>query len=262
MKLSMKTITRTLILFIFTLFIGIQSATAKYVIAIDAGHGGKDSGAVGKNRLYEKTVTLSVARKLENLLRKDPQFTPVLTRTNDHFISVSQRSEIARRKKADLLISVHADAAPNRSASGASVWVLSNKRADTELGRWLEQHEKQSELLGGAGSALANESNQFLSQAVLDLQFAYAQRMGYTLAENILRQMRGVTRLHKSSPEHASLGVLRSPDIPSVLVEVGFISNVSEESLMKTQAHQNKIAQAIYHGIKQYFRANPTQKKG
>nr|WP_081298382.1 N-acetylmuramoyl-L-alanine amidase [Gilliamella apicola] len=230
---------------------------AKVVIAVDAGHGGKDAGAIGQNKLYEKTVTLSIAKKLINLLNKDPSFKGVLTRTSDNFISVFQRSEIARKNKANLLISIHADAAPNRSATGASVWVLSTKRADTELGRWIEQDEKQSQLLGGAGDALSDDHDPHLSQAVLDLQFSYSQRVGYELATQVLKEMNGTIKLHKRKPEHASLGVLRSPDIPSILVEVGFISNESEESLLNSNAHQDKIAKAIYQGIKNYVKQNP-----
>jgi N-acetylmuramoyl-L-alanine amidase len=230
---------------------------SKVVIAVDAGHGGKDSGAIGKNKLYEKTVTLSIAKKVINLLNKDPHFKGVLTRNSDNFISVSRRSEIARENKANLLISIHADAAPNRSATGASLWVLSTKRADSELGRWLEQDEKQSQLLGGAGDALSDDHNPHLSQAVLDLQFSYSQRVGYELAMQVLKEMTGTIKLHKRMPEHASLGVLRSPDIPSILIEVGFISNESEEKLLASNAHQDKIAKAIYQGVKNYVRQNP-----
>ncbi|MCO6537087.1 MAG: N-acetylmuramoyl-L-alanine amidase [Gilliamella sp.] len=246
---------------LFTFFILLllcsSAYAAKVVIAVDAGHGGKDSGAIGKNKLYEKTVTLSIAKKLTNLLNKDPNFKGVLTRSSDNFISVSQRSEIARKNKANLLVSVHADAAPNRNATGASIWVLSTKRADTELGRWLEQDEKQSQLLGGAGDALSDDHDPHLSQAVLDLQFSYSQRVGYELAKQVLKEMKGITKLHKSAPEHASLGVLRSPDIPSILVEVGFISNEGEERLLSSNAHQDKIAKAIYQGIKNYVKQNP-----
>ncbi|MCO6540152.1 MAG: N-acetylmuramoyl-L-alanine amidase [Gilliamella sp.] len=246
---------------LFTFFILLllcsSAYAAKVVIAVDAGHGGKDSGAIGKNKLYEKTVTLSIAKKLTNLLNKDPNFKGVLTRSSDNFISVSQRSEIARKNKANLLVSVHADAAPNRNATGASIWVLSTKRADTELGRWLEQDEKQSQLLGGAGDALSDDHDPHLSQAVLDLQFSYSQRVGYELAKQVLKEMKGITKLHKSAPEHASLGVLRSPDIPSILVEVGFISNEGEERLLSSNTHQDKIAKAIYQGIKNYVKQNP-----
>lgn len=257
----MKNIIKTILL-LFVALLMCSQVNGKVIIAIDAGHGGKDSGAVGQNKLYEKTVTLSIAKKLITLINKDSALKAVATRSTDSYISVFQRSEIARKYKADLLISIHADAAPNRSAKGASVWVLSTKRADTELGRWIEQHEKQSELLGGAGDALSgDDSNPFLSQAILDLQFSNSQRVGYGLASDVLKEMSSVVTLHKRIPEHASLGVLRSPDIPSILVEVGFISNVSEEKLLKSDAHQNKIAQAIYKGLKNYIKDNPIHKE-
>ncbi|WVD64227.1 N-acetylmuramoyl-L-alanine amidase [Utexia brackfieldae] len=258
MKCGCKLIlTIVMILFVVSP-VAYAAVRTKVVVAIDAGHGGKDSGAVGPNKLYEKNVTLAVAKKLSALMAKDALFKPVLTRSMDKYISVPERSEIARKYKADLLISIHADAAPSRAASGASIWVLSTKRADTELGRWIEQHEKQSQLLGGAGDALAGEdSNPYLSQAILDLQFSNSQRVGYSLAQAILQEMKAVTKLHKSTPEHASLGVLRSPDIPSVLIEVGFISNVGEEKLLRSNAHQDKIARAIYLGVKDYVKKNP-----
>lgn len=240
-----------------------NTRSEKIVIAIDAGHGGKDSGAVGLNGLQEKTVTLAIARKLKALLDNDPNFQGVLTRDGDYFISVMGRSDVARNKNAHLLISIHADAAPNRSATGASVWVLSNRRANSEMGRWLEQHEKQSELLGGAGDVLANsESNPYLSQAVLDLQFGHSQRVGYDVAVKVISEMRRIGSLHKRSPEHASLGVLRSPDIPSLLVETGFISNTGEERLLGSAAFQDKLAQAIYKGVRSYFLAHPLESSG
>ncbi|SFN34351.1 N-acetylmuramoyl-L-alanine amidase [Xenorhabdus japonica] len=229
------------------------------VIAIDAGHGGQDPGAIGQRGLREKNVTNSVARKLEALLRNDPMFTPVLTRNGDYFVSVAGRSEVARKHKANMLVSIHADAAPNHSARGASVWVLSNRRANSELGNWLEQHEKQSELLGGAGNALANGTDPYLSQAVLDLQFGHSQRVGYDVAMQVLNQLSKIGSLHKRTPEHASLGVLRSPDIPSILVETGFISNLSEEGLLGSNQYQEKLAQAIHLGLRHYFLANPLQ---
>lgn len=255
----MRGLTKIFTVLMLVSFIFNMAYAQKLVIAIDAGHGGKDSGAVGPNKLYEKDVTLAISQKLADLMRRDHSMKPVLTRTSDKYISVFQRSEIARQHKAALLISIHADAAPVKSASGISAWVLSTKRADTELGRWLEKHEKQSQLLGGAGDVLSGEgSNPYLSQAILDLQFSYSQRASYDLAKAILKEMRHVGKLHKSRPEHASLGVLRSPDIPSVLVEVGFISNVHEEKLLKSKAHQDKIAKAIYSGVQNYLKQNPT----
>lgn len=230
------------------------------VVAIDAGHGGQDPGAIGPGGTKEKNVTISIARKLRSLLNDDPMFKGVLTRDGDYFISVMGRSDVARKQNANILVSIHADAAPNRDATGASVWVLSNRRANSEMAGWLEQHEKQSELLGGAGDVLANsQSDPYLSQAVLDLQFGHSQRVGYDVATKVLSQMQRVGSLHKRRPEHASLGVLRSPDIPSVLVETGFISNNSEERLLDSDDYQQKIAQAIYQGLRDYFQTHPLQ---
>ncbi|CQI89398.1 N-acetylmuramoyl-L-alanine amidase [Yersinia rohdei] len=234
--------------------------STQVVVAIDAGHGGQDPGAIGQNGLQEKSVTLAIARRLEALLNSDQMFKPVLTRNGDYFISVMGRSDVARKQSANVLVSIHADAAPNRSATGASVWVLSNRRANSEMGSWLEQHEKQSELLGGAGDVLANTaSDPYLSQAVLDLQFGHSQRVGYDVATKVLRELQSIGDIHKRRPEHASLGVLRSPDIPSLLVETGFISNSTEERLLGSSAYQEKIAQAIYKGLRSYFLAHPLQ---
>ncbi|MDF7648128.1 N-acetylmuramoyl-L-alanine amidase AmiB [Pantoea sp. Acro-805] len=239
---------------------GAVSRNEAVIVAIDAGHGGQDPGASGQHGLHEKNVTIAIARKLKALMDQDPMFKPVLTRNGDYFISVMGRSEVARKENANLLVSIHADAAPNHSATGASVWVLSNRRANNEMANWLEQKEKQSELLGGAGDLLANsQADPYLSQAVLDLQFGHSQRVGYDVAVKVLQQLRGVTPLHKRLPEHASLGVLRSPDIPSLLVETGFISNAAEERLLGSSAYQEKIAQSIYKGLRNYFLAHPLQ---
>ncbi|MTD41262.1 N-acetylmuramoyl-L-alanine amidase AmiB [Erwinia sp. CPCC 100877] len=230
------------------------------IVAIDAGHGGQDPGAIGQNGTREKNVTLAISRKLKNLLNDDPQFKGVLTRDGDYFISVMGRSDVARRHNANLLVSIHADAAPNRQARGASIWVLSNRRANSEMASWLEQHEKQSELLGGAGDVLANsQADPYLSQAVLDLQFGHSQRVGYDVARSVLSQLEGIGQIHKVRPQHASLGVLRAPDIPSLLVETGFISNSSEERLLGSDSYQQRIANAIYQGLRDYFQAHPLQ---
>jgi len=232
----------------------------KVIIAIDAGHGGQDPGAIGPGGTREKNVTIAIARKLRTLLNSDPMFKGVLTRDGDYFISVMGRSDVARKQNANFLVSIHADAAPNRSATGASVWVLSNRRANSEMANWLEEHEKQSELLGGAGDVLANsQADPYLSQAVLDLQFGHSQRVGYDVATNVLSQLDGIGSLHKRRPEHASLGVLRSPDIPSILVETGFISNNGEERLLGSDSYQQQIAEAIYNGLRKYFDAHPLQ---
>ena len=236
------------------------AGSGQVVVAIDAGHGGQDPGAIGQGGTREKNVTIAIARKLRTLLNADPMFKGVLTRDGDYFISVMGRSDVARKQNANVLVSIHADAAPNRQAKGASVWVLSNRRANSEMAGWLEQHEKQSELLGGAGDVLANsDADKYLSQAVLDLQFGHSQRVGYDVATKVLSEMQRVGSLHKRRPEHASLGVLRSPDIPSLLVETGFISNSSEERLLASDDYQQQIAAAIYKGLRNYFLAHPLQ---
>lgn len=217
----------------------------KIIIAIDAGHGGQDPGAIGPGGTREKNVTIAIARKLRTLLNNDPMFKGVLTRDGDYFISVMGRSDVARKQNANFLVSIHADAAPNRSATGASVWVLSNRRANSEMASWLEQHEKQSD--------------PYLSQAVLDLQFGHSQRVGYDVATSMINQLQRIGEIHKRRPEHASLGVLRSPDIPSVLVETGFISNNSEERLLASDDYQQQLAEAIYKGLRNYFLAHPMQ---
>lgn len=230
------------------------------IVAIDAGHGGQDPGAIGQNGLKEKNVTIAIARKLQKLLNSDRMFKAVMTRNGDYYVSVMGRSEVARKDNANLLVSIHADSAPSHSATGASVWVLSNRRANSEMAGWLEQREKQSELLGGAGDLLANnQADPYFSQAVLDLQFGHSQRVGYDVAVKVIQQLRSVTPMHKNLPEHASLGVLRSPDIPSLLVETGFISNKKEEKLLGSSAYQDKIAKAIYRGLRNYFKAHPMQ---
>ncbi len=237
-----------------------SSSSTRIVVAIDAGHGGQDPGAIGRNGLKEKNITIAIARRLQELLNDNPKFNSVLTRNGDYFISVMGRSDMARKQGANVLVSIHADAAPNSSINGTSVWVLSNRRANNEMANWLEQHEKQSELLGGAGDMLANsQADPYLSQAVLDLQFGHSQRVGYDIAMEVLQNLQYVGSLHKNRPEYASLGVLRSPDIPSLLVETGFITNNTGERLLGSASYQNKIAMAIYNGLSNYFLAHPLQ---
>ena len=242
---------------IFSLISTTVFAAPQWTIAIDPGHGGKDPGAIGKNLgIYEKNVTLSIARELKALLDKDPNFKGVLTRSSDYYISVPERSEIARKYKANFLVSIHADSSLNADQRGASVWVLSNRRANDEMGQWLEDDEKRSELLGGAGKVLSNNNDKYLDQTVLDLQFGHSQRTGYELGNSILRRFARVTSLSRSTPQHASLGVLRSPDIPSVLVEAGFLSNMEEEQKLNTIAYRRRIAYMIYEGLVAYRNGN------
>ena len=246
------------IFLIFTALLSLSVQAQPWTIAIDPGHGGKDPGAISRNlRLYEKNITIAIARELKGFLDKDPNFRAVLTRTGDYYISVPERSEIARHKQANYLVSIHADSSENPELRGASVWVLSNRRANDEMGQWLEDHEKQSELLGGAGNVLSGHSNEkYLNQTVLDLQFGHSQRVGYELGNAILRNFAKITTLSRNNPQHASLGVLRSPDIPSVLVETGFLSNAEEEAKLSTPSYRRRIAYIIYQGIVDYRKRN------
>lgn len=230
------------------------------VIAIDPGHGGEDPGSIGPRRTYEKRVTLAVSQKLAALIDREPGMRAVLTRRGDYFVDLNKRSEIARKAKADLLVSVHADSFHNSTPRGASVWVLSTNRANREMGSWLEKQEKQGELLGGVGKVLAeSDPNPYLAQTFLDLSMDKSRAEGYDVSRQILRSMGKVAKLHKKAPEHASLAVLKAPDIPSVLVETGFISNHAEEKLLATPAYQDKLARAIFEGIRNYYRAHPTK---
>lgn len=226
------------------------ASQAKMVVVIDAGHGGKDPGAIGTSGIREKNVTLAISKELKALLDADPNFKAVMTRKGDYFIQLPDRTEIARKNKANYLVSIHADSSPTSSSmKGASVWVLSNQRASDEMGKWLEDHEKQSELLGGAGSVLSNTNERYLNQTVLDLQFSHSQRSGYELGKAVLSKLSNAVAVSKSNPQHASLSVLRSPDITSILVETGYLSNPTEEKLLATSSYQRKVAQAIYNGL-------------
>lgn len=237
------------------------AGNADIVVAIDAGHGGEDPGSIGPTKKYEKHATLSISRKLANQINAIPGMKAVLTRNGDYFVNLNKRSNIARKNKAHLLVSVHADAFRSPQPRGGSVFVLNTRRANSEIGRWVENHEQQSELLGGAGEVLAkNSSDKNISQTLLDLQFSHSQKEGYKVATKILKEMgRAGIRLHKKEPVNASLAVLKSPDIPSVLVETGFISNPTEEKLLFQRSHQDKLARALAKAIVQYFEANPPE---
>lgn len=230
------------------------------IVAVDPGHGGEDPGSIGPGHRFEKNVTISVAKKLADLINQVPGMKAILTRSGDYYVSLNKRTEIAREQKAHLLVSIHADAFNSPGPRGASVFVLNTRRANTEIARWVENHEEQSELLGGAGAVLAkNNSDKNISQTLLDLQFSHSQKEGYTLASDIISQLSKVAYLHRSKPVNASLAVLKSPDIPSVLIETGFISNPSEEKLLFQRSHQDKLARAIATAVVQYFKDNPPE---
>lgn len=231
------------------------------IVAIDPGHGGQDPGSIGPTGKYEKNSTLAIAKKVvDDLNKKTPNIHAVLTRTSDYYVNLNERSEIARKNKALLLVSIHADSYTTSGPRGASVFVLSTRRANTEIGRWVVKKEEQSELLGGGGLLLSKNANdKNVSQTVLDLQFSHSQTEGNKLALHVISQLRQVTRMHTTKPVYASLAVLKSPDIPSILVETGFISNPEEEKLLFQNYHQNRLANAISVAIQQYFKDNPPE---
>ncbi len=230
------------------------------VVAVDAGHGGEDPGSVGYNGSYEKNVTLSLAKLVAELINKEPGMRAVLTRTGDYHVDVNKRPKLARNHKADLFVSIHADAFTSPQPHGASVWVLSMRRANTELGRWMERSEQHSQLLGGVAQVIQDTPNErYLTQALLDMSMDHSVSTSYEIGRDILGQLKKVTKLHKKHPQAASLGVLTSPDIPSVLVEAGFMSNPTEEKNLNWLAHRKKLAHAIADGIKGYFKASPPQ---
>ncbi|QDE32545.1 MULTISPECIES: N-acetylmuramoyl-L-alanine amidase [Shewanella] len=228
------------------------------VVAIDAGHGGEDPGSIGPSGIHEKRVVLEIAKRLARKINSISGMRAVMTRSGDYFVNLNKRSELARNSKADLLISIHADAFTSPQPNGASVWVLSMRRANSEIGRWLEQKEKHSELLGGAGEIIQNtDSEQYLAMTLLDMSMNSSMAISHSIAGDILRDLRTITHLHKRNPESASFAVLKSPDIPSILVETGFISNPNEERLLSNGNHQEKLANAIYKGVLRYFESNP-----
>ncbi|MBB1268297.1 N-acetylmuramoyl-L-alanine amidase [Shewanella sp. SR44-3] len=227
------------------------------VIAIDAGHGGEDPGSIGPSGIHEKRVVLEIANRLAAKINQTPGMRAVMTRRGDYFVNLNKRSELARTSKADLLISIHADAFTSPKPQGASVWVLSMRRANSEIGRWLEQKEKHSELLGGAGEIIQNtDSEQYLAMTLLDMSMNSSMAISHAIAGDILKDLNSVTKLHKHKPEAASFAVLKSPDIPSILVETGFISNPYEERQLKSGVYQDKLARAIHSGVLRYFASN------
>ncbi|MCF7497113.1 N-acetylmuramoyl-L-alanine amidase [Vibrio sp. L5-1] len=230
------------------------------LIVIDPGHGGEDPGSIGPSRKYEKNATLSISRKLAAQLNAVPGIKTRMTRNADYFVNLNRRVAIARENEAHLFISIHADAFTTPQPRGGSVFVLNTRRANTEISRWIENKEKQSELLGGSGAAFTgNIDDKNVNQTLLDLQFSHSQKEGYKLATAILSEMGKVAKLHNSKPINTSLAVLRSPQIPSVLVETGFISNPTEEKLLFQRSHQDKLARAVTKAVVKYLKANPPE---
>ncbi len=220
------------------------------VVVIDAGHGGEDPGALGPGRVREKDVVLSIARELQALLRKEEGFTSHLTRTGDYYIGLRQRTQLARKHNADLFVSIHADAFHRPEASGASVFAISQRGATSETARWLAERENSSDLIGGVGGVSLDDKDNVLAGVLLDLSMTASLNASLAIGDQVLQSMGGVAKLHKPL-------VLKSPDIPSLLVETGFISNPVEAARLKDKSYQRRMAQAIYKGIKAYFADTP-----
>ena len=227
------------------------------IIGIDAGHGGEDPGSIGNKGTYEKRVTLAIAKKLKKLIDKEKGLKAVMIRSGDYYIPVGKRSEIARKNRVDFLVSIHADAFRTSQPSGGSVWVVSNRRVESELAKWLRNREKNSELLGGGGGVIKNTTDDNLAQTLADMNKEHSLEVSLGAASSVIRQMKRITKMHKKLPQHGNLGVLKSSDIPSILVETGFISNHREEQNLISSRHQQKLANAIFNGVKNHFMSQP-----
>jgi N-acetylmuramoyl-L-alanine amidase len=232
----------------------IQSDNRDVVIAIDAGHGGEDPGAIGKSRSREKDVVLAIARELKKTIDARPGMKGVLIRTGDYYIPLRARFEKARKHRADLFVSIHADAFKNRKVSGSSVFVLSSKGASSEFARRLAASENSSDLVGGV---TLKDKDDMLASVLLDLSQSATMEASNAVADSVFGAMRSVGKTHKNHVEHANFMVLKSPDVPSILVETAFISNPKEEKRLKDPNWQRRTAKAITDGIQDYFYMSP-----
>ena len=224
------------------------------IIAIDAGHGGDDPGAIGKNGTREKDVVLAIARALAQRIDAEPGMRAVLTRNGDYFVPLRDRMSRARAQQADLFVSIHADSIRDRSVDGSSVYILSQRGATTEAARWLAERENASDLIGGV--SLENKGD-VLASVLLDLSQTASLTASHTAAEHVLHQLNLVGEVRKPLVQQAGFMVLKSPDIPSMLVETAYISNPAEEQRLRGAAHQAKLAAAIHQGLREYFYSDP-----
>jgi N-acetylmuramoyl-L-alanine amidase len=224
------------------------------VIAVDAGHGGTDPGAIGRNGTREKDITLAIARSLAARINDEPGMRAVLIRNGDYFVVLRDRMVRARAAKADLFVSIHADSIRDRSITGASVYVLNERGATSEAARWLAERENAADLMGGVK---LDDKDQSLASVLLDLSQTANLSASMTAAERVLTALDNATGVRKSSVQQAGLIVLKSPDIPSMLVETGYISNPGEESRLKSGRHQVMLADTIFAGLRGYFEESP-----
>ena len=231
-----------------------QSSKRDIIIAIDAGHGGEDPGASGPKRLREKDVVLAIARDLHTLFASEKGFDPQLIRTGDYYISLKGRRDLARKKQADLFVSIHADAFKRKEAHGASVYALSTRSATSTAASYLAKRENAADLVGGVS---LDDKDGVLAGVLADLSMTSTLDTSLKLGAGVLRKVDRVAVLHKSRVEQAGFAVLKSPDIPSILVETGFISNPGESRKLASRSYQKKMARAIHAGIMEWFVEHP-----
>ena len=224
------------------------------IIAIDAGHGGEDPGALGPGRLREKTVVLEIARELHRLFQQDSGFAPTLIRSGDYYVSLKGRRDLARKRNADMFVSIHADAFRDKRARGASVYALSTRGATSTTASYLAQRENAADLLGGV---TLSDKEDTLAMTLADLSMTATLDSSLNVGASVLGEMGEFARLHKRQVEQAAFVVLKSPDLPSILVETGFISNPDEAKKLATPAYRKRMARAIHSGIVQWFREHP-----
>jgi N-acetylmuramoyl-L-alanine amidase len=224
------------------------------IIAVDAGHGGEDPGAIGKNGTREKDVVLAIARQLALKIGAEQGMKAVLTRNGDYFVPLRDRMRRARAQQADLFVSIHADSIRDRRIDGSSVYILSQRGATDEASRWLAERENASDLIGGVS---LDDKDNVLASVLLDLSQSASLSASQVAAERVLRRLNRVGEVRKPQVQQARFMVLKSPDIPSMLVETAYISNPQEELRLRGQAHQAKLAAAIHQGVHDYFYANP-----
>lgn len=227
------------------------------IVVVDPGHGGKDPGAVGAKGEREKDVVLSIAQLLAKRLKKEKGFDVKLVRNDDFFVPLRKRVEIARQHKADMFISVHADAAPRLTASGASVYCLSEGGATSATACFMAQRENGADLLGATSLLNLRDKDPMLAGVILDMSMNATIAASLQLGNTVLGSLAGITTLHQKRVEQAGFAVLKSPDVPSILVETGFISNVRDSQRLVTARHQQAVADGLFEGLKRYFEKNP-----
>jgi N-acetylmuramoyl-L-alanine amidase len=233
------------------------SSRRNILVVIDAGHGGEDPGAIGPGRLEEKTVVLDIAKRLAAKIDATPGYKAKLTRTNDYYLALKKRRDFARKHRADLFVSIHADAFKTPYARGASVFALSRRGATSETARFLARQENDADLIGGVGDVSLKDKDEVLKGVLVDLSMSATLSSSLDAGNHILGKMGSFAHLHKKTVEQAGFLVLKSPDVPSILVETGFISNPGEAKKLASPRYRQKMANSIYTGIREFFEKNP-----